>query len=437
MIKKEILKRIIIEQNSFDEKGIIKRSELKELETKSKSPFIVIITGIRRCGKSTLLNLFRKNQKEKNYYLNFDDERLYNFTLEDFETLYETFIELFGIEKTFYFDEIQNIEGWERFVRRISDSGNKVYLTGSNASMLSKELGTHLTGRYVQIELFPINFKDYLKFKNLKLNKNDIYKREIYVNIKKEFNNYLNDGGFLQYLKTKDKDFFKLLYDNILYRDIIVRYNLSYEKGLKKIIHYLISNISKEFSYSSLKKISNISSITTISEYLNYLENSYLLFEIPKFDYSLKKQLVNPKKIYAIDTGLINTISFKFSEDKGRLLENLVFIELKRRGKEIFYHKNKKECDFVIREGLDITDAIQITKSLNEDITGETKKREFLGLIDALKTYNLKEGLILTEDEEFEIIVNDKGKEIGDERLETGDGRFVIKVKPIWKWLLE
>jgi len=420
MIEKDILKKIILEQKTLFSKDVLIRDKLKNLESKKKSDLIVIITGIRRCGKSYLLNSFKNNQKEKDYYINFDDDRLNNFTIDDFEKLYEVFIELFDLESTFYFDEIQNIKGWEKFVRRLNDYSNKIYITGSNANLLSKELGTHLTGRYISLELYPISFKEFLDYNKYKLNKNDFYNREKSVQIKKYFNQYIKNGGFLKYLQTKDKDFFKTLYDNILYRDIISRYNISYEKSIKDIFYYLVSNISKEFSYSNLKNITTIANITTVKDYISYLENSYLLFTISLYDVSLKKQLINPKKAYVIDSGFANAISFKFSEDIGRILENIVFIELKRQEREIYYHKNsknKKECDFVIKEGLDIIKAIQVTKSL-EDIN--TRKREITGLVDACKTYKLKTGLILTEDEE--------------ENIEE-DG-IKIQILPIWKWFL-
>lgn len=418
MIEKNILKKIILEQQELFKGPFVERDKLIKLNEKSSSDLIVIITGIRRCGKSVLLTQFKKNQNESDYYINFDDDRLHTFNLDDFERLYETLIDLFGTQSTFYFDEIQNVVGWELFVRRLNDYNNKIYITGSNANLLSKELGTHLTGRYLTIELFPASFKEYLRFNELTVKENDYYNREKTVLIQKQFKNYVTDGGFFKYLQTNDIDFFKILYDNILYRDIIVRYKLSHEKGIKDIFYYLTSNIAKEFSYTTLKNISNIASITTIKDYISYLENSYLLFTINQYDVSLKKQLINPKKVYIIDTGFANSISFKFSEDYGRLLENIVFLELKRNGLEIYYHRQKKECDFIIKEGLDIIQAIQVTKSLS-DIN--TNKREIDGLIEAMKVHNLKEGLILTDDEENEFIQ---------------DG-FKIIVKPIWKWLLE
>ncbi len=433
MIEKEILKKIILEQkNLFENKKYIKRDKEDILRIKSKSDLIIIITGIRRSGKSVLLSNFKKTQKEKNYYINFDDDRLNNFKVEDFERLYEVFLELFGKENTFYFDEIQNIEGWEKFVRRLNDYKNKIYITGSNANLLSNELGTHLTGRYVPIELFPANFKEFLDFNKIKFKESDFYNREKIVLFQKYFQLYIKKGGFLKYLEFEDIDFFKTLFDNIIYRDIIARYNLSYKKGLKDIVYYLISNISKEFNYSSLKSISNISSISTIKEYIEYLENSYLIFTITKYDYSLKKQLINPKKVYVIDSGLANSISFKFSEERGRILENIVFIELKRRGKEIYYHKNKNECDFIIKEGSNIVQAIQVCKTLINGVQNiETKNREIEGLVEACKSYNLNEGIILTEDEEGEEIL-----EIKDNNKNLEKKEIKIKIIPIWKWIL-
>lgn len=418
MIEKNILKKMILEQRELFKGSFVERDNLIKINEKSTSDLIVIITGIRRCGKSVLLTQFKKDQNENDYYINFDDDRLHTFNLDDFERLYETFIDLFGVQSTFYFDEIQNIAGWELFVRRLNDYSNKIYITGSNANLLSKELGTHLTGRYLTIELFPASFKEYLRFNELTVTENDYYNREKTVLIQKQFKNYVTDGGFFKYLQTNDIDFFKILYDNILYRDIIVRYKLSHEKGIKDIFYYLTSNIAKEFSYTTLKNISDIASVTTIRDYISYLENSYLLFTINRYDISLKKQLISPKKVYIIDTGFANSISFKFSEDYGRLLENIVFLKLKRNGLEIYYHRQKKECDFIIKEGLDMIQAIQVTKSLS-DIN--TNKREIDGLIEAMKVHDLKEGLILTDDEENEFIQ---------------DG-FKIIVKPIWKWLLE
>lgn len=417
-MEKEELKQIIVSQNTIKENNFVHRKKFDYIKENLTNDLILIITGLRRSGKSTLLLQLRKESKKNNYFLNFDDNRLINFTIDDFEKLYESFLELYDEQNIYYFDEIQNIVGWERFVRRLHNEGKKVIVTGSNAKMLSKEFGTHLTGRNIEIELFPFSFKEYLEFNNLKLNKNDIYDIKIQIKIKKLFNEYLNNGGIAEYLKTNNVNYLKTLYDNILYKDVMNRYNLQNEKTLKELIYFLISNVGKKVSYTSLKNILGVASATTIKEYINYFENTYLLFQLNKFDYSIKKQIVNPKKIYVIDNGFANNISFKFTEDRGRLLENLVFLELKRREKELYYHFENFECDFIEVNKGKVIYAIQVTKSLTND---DTKKREVQGLLDAMITYNLKEGLILTEDEESIEMHLDKK----------------IVIKPIWKWLLE
>lgn len=415
---KNILREIVLEQNTSNLKNLLLREEFSSVEDFKKNDFIYIIAGIRRCGKSTFLQYIRSQYTKNNYYLNFDDERLINFNVDNFQDLVEIFQELYGVQNTFFFDEIQNISGWERFIRRLYDTGKKVFITGSNASMLSKELGTHLTGRHITVNLYPLNFRDYLKFKKFELGKNDFYTTTRKIQIIKHFKEYLNNGGIYDYLKTENSDYLKSLYENILYRDVLARYNLSNEKTLKDLIHYLVSNISSEISYNKIKAFLNLSNPTTVKEYINYFENSFLVFNLSRFDYSLKKQIYYNKKVYFIDNGLANNISFKFSDDIGKLLENLVFLQFKRKNHEIYFHKEKHECDFVISDRGKIIQAVQVTKSLYDE---ETKKRELNGLIEACKKYKLKEGLILTQDEE-------KEQEI--------DG-IKIKTKPLWKWLLE
>jgi uncharacterized protein len=418
-MKIEELKRVVVDQNENKKINLYKRELMDKVEDFKKTPFIIIISGIRRSGKSSLMEIIKKKY-ENFYYLNFDDERLINFKIEDFEKLYDIFFEIYGESKLFFFDEIQLINGWERFVRRLHNERKKVYITGSNATMLSYELGTHLTGRNIQIELFPFSFKEFVVYKGLKLKKNEIHLREKRTKIRKLFNEYLKYGGFFEYFSTKQEDYLKNLYNNILFRDVISRHNLvNKEKILKELVHFLFSNISKEFSYTSLAKLLGLSNAITVKEYLKYFENSYLLFSISKFDYSLKKQLINPKKIYAIDSGLANIISFKFSEDMGRILENIVFLELRRKGLEIYYYRSKdnSECDFIIRTGINITQAIQVTKSIEYE---KTRVREIKGLVEAMKEHKLKTGLILTENEEDEFEID----------------KFKIVVKPIWKWIL-
>ena len=414
-MKRETLISIILDQQDvFKNLQYIPRlhddSILKDNE-------IVVISGIRRCGKSTLLHEIRQNNRNKDYFINFDDDRLIHFTVDDFQALLEVFVELFGKQSTFYFDEIQNIKGWERFVRRLYEQGNKIFITGSNASMLSKELGTHLTGRYYQVELYPFSFSEFLALKKVTYSLNDFYKTETKGLLKNRFNEYFKLGGFPAYLNFGNRLYLKSLYESILYRDVMVRNKLTNEQEILELVYFLSSNIAKPITYNSLSKVINVQNPTTVKNYLRHLEDTYLIFLVNKFDYALKKQLINPKKVYLIDNALSHVLGFHTSEDNGRLLENMVFIELKRRGKEIFYHRQKYECDFLVREKNQIVHAIQVSWSLHES---ETRERELRGLKEAMEVYNLNAGLILTENDE--------------ETVHTD--QYTIEILPVWRWLL-
>ncbi len=414
MMNRDSIIRVISDQLELR----FKPDDLPRIGPMAPDREIVVISGIRRCGKSTLLHELRNYKKdESDYYLNFDDERLLNFTVDDFQTLHEVFIELYGNQTVFYFDEIQNVKGWERFVSRLYDHGNKIFISGSNASMLSRELGTYLTGRYYQVELFPFSFREFLKLTGRFCPESSIMSTQESAGLKAGFNEYFSKGGFPAYLKSENKQYLKSLYESILYRDVMVRNGLTNERELLELVHFMASNTSKLFSYNSLANVIGVKNATTVKNYLSFIQNTYLIFLVNKYDTSLKRQLHNPKKGYFIDLGLVREIGFFHSEDNGRLLENLVFIELKRRAKEVYYHHSKRECDFVIREKNRIVEAIQVSWSLYDS---NTRKREVNGLIDALGCYGLNEGLILTDSEED---------------LFEQDG-YRITVKPVWKWLL-
>ncbi len=379
---------------------------------------LVVITGIRRCGKSTLMHQIRSMLKEKDFYLNFDDERLIHFKVEHFQVLHELFIELFGEQKTFYFDEIQNIDGWERFIRRLDDYGNKIFITGSNARILSRELGTHLTGRYIQIELFPFSFREYLNWSHATFTEPEISSTAGKANVARLFNEYLSWGGFPAYLESRNDQYIKSLYESILYRDVMVRNNLTNEKEMLELVYYMASNVSKLSSNNSLTKVIGVKNATTIKNYLGFLQDTYLLFQINKYDPSLKKQLQNSKKTYFIDNSVVLKLGFSFSPQSGRLLENLIFIELKRRGKEVFYHHHRAECDFVIREASTITEVIQVCYRFDEPAVTE---REIKGVTEAMTLYGLTYGTIIT-------VGTTKEMEISGMR---------ISVIEAWKWLLK
>jgi predicted AAA+ superfamily ATPase len=229
------------------------------------------------------------------------------------------------------------------------------------------------------------------------------------------FNEYFIYGGFPEYLKQKDTRILQELFNDIITRDIIVRHGIRNSKTVKELALYLLSNVGKEYSYTNLKKDFQLGSVNTVISFVSYFEDSYLLFSVPKFEYSYRKQLINPKKIYAIDNGLINSNTVSFSKDDGRLLENSVFIELRRQCKNLFYYRGKNECDFVIEEKRKIAEAYQVCYLLTED----NKTREINGLMEVLNEAKLSEGYILTFNQEDKFVIDGK----------------TIKVIPVWKWM--
>lgn len=419
-MRRELLNTVILEwQTSKPIKPDIPRKTALDLNAAIRSENILLITGVRRCGKSILLQHIRNQQKENHYYLNFDDERLINFTVDDFQMMMELFAENYGEEKTCYFDEIQNIVGWERFVRRLFEQSYKIYITGSNAKMLSQEMGTHLTGRYIKVELYPFSFNEFLAFKNSDVNVKHITTIEK-AKLNKWVQQYITIGGFPRYVKEEMLEYLQSLYESILYRDIIARYQLPNEKTIRELSFYFASNVGKEITYNALRKQLQLGSANTVSDYCQFLENCYLFFLVKRFNYSLKVQSNSPKKVYAIDTGLAHAIGFRSSLDAGRMLENIVFIELKRRNFEIYYHKEKKECDFVACQQNKIKELIQVCFDLSNTVTRE---REINGLIDAMECYGISSGKIITLTESDEL------------KLKRGNKTLHIKVMPVWQWL--
>ena len=402
MLKERLANVIAVQRNELvlDEKTV-PREDLPLV--KPVSSFVKIVSGIRRCGKSTLLRQLLRKEK-RFYYLNLEDIRLEGFELSDFVKTDEIFNELYGKNGVYFFDEVQVVSKWEKFVRSLVDNKKKVVLTGSNASLLSRELGTLLTGRHLSHELFPFTFREFLNYFNLKPSIDS-------------FEEYFRLGGFPEYLESKQNFVLQELLKDVVIRDVAVRFGIRNSDLLKKLAIYLISNVGKDFSFNSLKEMFSVASVQSVIDYVSFFEDAYLIFTIPKFSYSYKEQLVNPKKVYSIDNGLSAANSVSFSKDRGRMLENQVFLYLRRKHKEIFYVKEKNECDFVVKEKEKITQAIQVCYELNED----NKEREINGLMEALTKFKLKQGMVLTYNQ----------KDI----IETQNKK--ILVKPVWKWLLE
>lgn len=419
MYMKDLLKQIILEQQEIlhaPNKRYVQRYIADEWLQTSE---ILIISGIRRCGKSVLMQQMRDRLVEKDFFFNFDDERLANFKLDDFQKLQECFVELFGEQHTYYFDEIQNIEGWERFVRRLYNAGNKIIITGSNARMLSRELGTHLTGRYIQVEIYPFSFQEYLAMNEIPVNAKTLYTTTGRATMVKSFVKYMECGGFPKFLQDGSVSYLTSLYESIIYRDILTRNGLTNEKEMLEMMFYLASNATKRITYSSLGKVVGIQHPDTIKNYLEYIQQTYLISQLFRYDPSVKKQMMSPKKIYFVDNAIIKRIGFNATENNGVFLENLVFIELKRRGWDVYYYADKKECDFIVRKGLHISDAYQVTLKMDSP---QTREREIAGVREAMQAYSLSKGYILT----FE----------GKETINFDDGT-IVEVVPVWEWILQ
>lgn len=337
----------------------------------------LIVSGIRRCGKSTLLLQLLKTKFRDALYINFEDPRLYEFDQHDFTRLDDAIKEIGS--RVLLFDEVQIVPGWERYVRHKLDQGYKLVVTGSNASLLSRELGTKLTGRHITRELFPFSYREFISFKELNFSEDSLLQ-------------YLETGGFPEYVKSGTEDILNHLFEDILIRDIAVRYGVRDVKALQRLALYLISNVASLITGNRLKTLFDFGATSTVMEYLSHLEYSYLLHFVPKFSYSQRKQIANPRKIYAIDTGMVTVNSGSFTEDRGRKLENLIFLHVRRLTKEIYYFSEKGECDFIIFYNGEVQKAIQVCYSLDEG----NLDRELNGLVEALEFFHLDTGTIVT-----------------------------------------
>lgn len=391
MISKRLIAEVIESQSDvwLKKDNSTKREKLSEI--KIYDGFASIITGIRRCGKSTLLRQLLPSVSGRSLFLNFEDPRLSGFEKDDFRRLDDRLKDL--RVKNLFFDEIQMLESWELYVRQKLDEGYKVVATGSNATLLSKELGTKLTGRHLSSELFPFSYNEFLRFKKLK-------------DSRKAAASYLQEGGFPEFLKIQEPRVLHQLLDDILLRDIAVRYGVRDVSSLRRLAVYLISNIGKPVSATKLTSLFNIKATSTILEYFSYMQDAYLVQFIPKFSYSLQAQIRNPKKVYAIDLGLFTHNSITFTEEQGRRLENLVFLHFRRQGKELFYFSEKNECDFIVFDKGKVQEAVQVCYEVNED----NLKREIEGLTEALDFFALKKGTIITLDQSD--IYNVENKEV-------------------------
>lgn len=425
----EVIKQAIVDQKEdlddfFRREKIINREvDTRKLQGFLRYPNVLVVTGPRRSGKSTLATMILKGKEYG--YLNFDDERLAGFSAPDFNLALEAFYNLYG-ENTdyFIFDEIQNISGWELFINRLRRT-KKIIITGSNANLLSGDLATHLTGRYLEARLYPFSFKEFLRFKKFEVKKEDLYSTKKVSQVKKYLEKYLENGGFPETFKFGSAMVNKI-YDDVITKDILLRYGIKNKNAFRQLANYLISNFAGEVNYRKLGRIFAIKNVHTVRNYVDYLSSGFLIFVVEKFSYKLKQQYITSKKVYGIDTGLVNAVAFQFSENAGKVMENAVLIELKRRidysepQPSVFYWQDYSggEVDFAVKKGNKIIQLIQVCQNLGNI---ETKEREIKSLIKASGELRCNDLLIITSSEESEEKI--AGKK--------------IRRMPLWKWLLK
>lgn len=345
------------------------------------SDFAVVISGVRRCGKSVLMAQLASRCKAEHpiFYLNFDAPQLYGFTYDDYQRLDDA-IRSYPEKPLLFLDEVQVVEGWELYVRGKLDEGNQVVVSGSNASMLSRELGTKLTGRHLSYELFPFSYKEFCGF--LRLDGNETSQTR-----------YMEQGGFPLYLKLQDEDILNNLLSDILYRDVTSRYGVRDYGKLKELLMLLLNNVGNMVSANKLRQVLQINSATTVNEYFSYLQQSYLFDFVPVYSASEKVRMVNPKKVYCVDTGLITVCSTALSANIGHRLENMVYGELRRRYKSVYYFNHDgHECDFVAMHNNRCAELVQVCADFNTD----TYQREVQGLLAAMEALSVNQGSIVT-----------------------------------------
>lgn len=440
VMDKETVKQIIRENQEFPLPPLVER----DVEIPLDSSKIITLSGPRRSGKTFLLYSFMKKivqakiNPEKMFYISFDDPRLLPCTASDLQTISECYFELYphlyGKMNYAFLDEIQNVKDWELGIRRIYDTGNfRLFLTGSSSKFLSKEIATNLRGRALNFEILPFSFKEFIRAKGIdaSVDKNLVYSSKRF-GVKKMLAEYFETGSFPEVALEKSENLkvriLKEYLNTMFFRDMIERYRIRNEAVIRELIKYFSTNVGNVFSQNNIWKwLKQTHPLTkkTLIHYSAYLEDIGLFFFLRRFSFSVKEQLQTKRKVYIVDNGLRSAFGFRFSEDRGRILENTVFLELKQRQNrnpfsEIFYYQDheKREVDFVIKERNRIKNLVQVYTSLQNF---ETKKREVNSLFSAGKNLKCSNLTVITFEEE------------GEEKIQ---GKKII-FKPVWKWLME
>lgn len=423
-----MLKTTVFKQKQDKERLLslpyIERAKEKNSRKWMSSDLIKVILGPRRAGKSVFALMLLKDQSFA--YFNFDDESLPGNEKIDLDELMVELKLAYGETKYVLFDEIQNLPNWELFVNRLHRAGYNLVLTGSNASLLSKELATHLTGRHIPIEILPFSFVEILKAKQYEVLTDKLLVPEEKARFLEILNQYLLNGGYPEVV-TKDVDprgYLDVLFDAVLFKDVVKRHKVRFSEQIDNLGSYLINNVSSETSIKKLSNVLDFKSQVTLENYLRYLTEAYLIFPLTRHSTKVGVRLRSPKKTYVVDNGFITAKAIQHSPNTGKLMENLVFIELVKKGyqpnRDLFYYKtrNDREIDFVLKKGYQVVELIQVCYDLTDS---DVQQREVKALVEAGKELSVTTLTVLTWNEK---------------RVVEKDN-MVIHFKPLWEWLLK
>jgi predicted AAA+ superfamily ATPase len=417
-------KQLIADSQERDYSRVVPR----DIEIPLDSGKIISLIGVRRSGKTNILyslmhRLRQTMPTDTIVYINLEDDRLFPLTPHDLEEFLDSYFELFPHNRDrrvyFFFDEIQNAPEWERFIRRLHDTENcSVFVTGSSAKLLSREIATSLRGRTIPFEVFPLSFSEYLRFRDIKPGHSS---RAVSL-IKNAFAEYCRTGGFPETVGVDDLRAKQILHEYlqmIMYRDVAERHGVGNLFLLKSLIKHCFSNISNPLSLSKLYNDFRSQGIqlsrNTLFDYISYLEDAYALFLVPVNSQSQREVMRNPRKLYAIDHGLKGVVDPATGTDIGRIYENIVFLQLRRKWQNICYGRQKQEIDFVLPDS-ESTRLINVAYDISDM---DTRNRELNGLVEGMQGLGVREALLLTADVE-ETVTTDAGK---------------ISIMPLWKWL--
>jgi predicted AAA+ superfamily ATPase len=385
---------------------------------------IKVVLGPRRAGKSVFSLMLLKDRPFM--YFNFDDEVLSSAGGIETNELMKELHAAYGQVKTILFDEIQNLPNWELFANRLHRAGYNLVLTGSNAHLLSQELATHLTGRHMPIEILPFDFNEFLSANKFKINPEYAALPRQRGELLNLMENYLQNGGFPEVVvsNVESKDYLGVLLDSLLFKDVVKRHRVKFSTQVGNLAAHLVNNFAKPYTVRKLLEVLNLKSASTTEKYIKYLEEAYLIFSLLRYSPKSVQRIKSPRKVYAVDNGFISAKAIQHSPDKGKLMENLVFTELVKRGakpnRELFYYKtrNDREVDFVLKKGIEVSELIQVSY---DSISPGVEQREVKALVEASRELKVGKLTVLTWDEKRE--VNKDGMDI----------HFI----PLWEWLIK